>query len=205
MKKVMFNLFICTVAILLMAACQNTVPKANPIQSMAMLPDKTAMPNCTSSIDSESIVVLPLPTMEAAENTESVQVETEAPKEAEYEAYDDMTLITMEINGQGFTATLENNETVQALLEKFPLTLDMGELNGNEKYNYLNFSLPTDAEAPGQIHAGDLMLYGDDCLVLFYESFSSGYSYTRIGSLNDPTDIKSVVGGGSVTVTFDLA
>ena len=47
----------------------------------------------------------------------------------------------------------------------------MSELNGNEKYFYLESALPTVSEQVEEIHAGDLMLYGDDCLVLFYQSF----------------------------------
>lgn len=113
--------------------------------------------------------------------------------------------ITVTIGDTVYAATLENNETVQTLTEQFPLTLDMSELNGNEKYFYLDGSLPTDSHQPGQIHAGDLMLYGDNCLVLFYESFSSGYSYTALGRLDDPTGLAEAVGSGGVTVTFDLA
>lgn len=110
--------------------------------------------------------------------------------------------MTITINGQTFLATLYDNETVAALKEKMPLTLNMSELNGNEKYNYLPFSLPTNAGNPGQIHAGDLMLYGSDCLVLFYESFPTSYRYTPIGRVNDPSGLADTVGGGSVQVTF---
>ena len=90
--------------------------------------------------------------------------------------------MTITINGQTFLATLYDNEAASALKEKMPLTLSMSELNGNEKYNYLPFSLPADERNPGQIHAGDLMLYGSECLVLFYESFSTGYRYTPLAT-----------------------
>ena len=114
----------------------------------------------------------------------------------------EINTMTITINSQSFLVTLYDNETVAALKEKMPLTLDMSELNGNEKYNYLSFSLPTNASNPGQIHAGDLMLYGSDCLVLFYESFSTSYRYTPIGRVNDPSGLADAVGGGSVQITF---
>ncbi len=79
------------------------------------------------------------------------------------------------------TASLRDNPTTRALLERLPMTVTMCELNGNEKYVYMEESLPANARRPGQIPAGDLMLYGSDCLVLFYESFSSSYSYTTLG------------------------
>ena len=113
--------------------------------------------------------------------------------------------MTITINGRTFLATLYNNETVAALKEKMPLTLNMSELNGNEKYNYLPFSLPTNAGNHGQIHAGDLMLYGSDCLVLFYESFPTSYRYTPIGRINDPSGLADAVGSGGVQVTFALS
>ena len=82
------------------------------------------------------------------------------------------------------------------------MTVSMAELNGNEKYYFMPNSLPTDSQRPGNIHVGDLMLYGSDCIVLFYESFSSGYSYTRLGNLDDPSGLADVLGRGSVEVTF---
>ena len=55
-----------------------------------------------------------------------------------------------------------------------------------------------------QISAGDLMLYGNNCLVLFYESFSCGYSCTRLGCVDDPTGLTEALGAGSVEAVFSV-
>lgn len=110
--------------------------------------------------------------------------------------------LTIEAGGKSFTATLSDTPAARALLERLPMTVTMDELNGNEKYCYLPDSLPTNAERPGDIHAGDLMLYGSDCLVLFYDSFSSSYSYTRLGSVDDPSALADALGQGGTAVTF---
>lgn len=125
------------------------------------------------------------------ENQESNEIEENA-----------MPQLTIEVGGQVFTATLLDNPTTRALLEHLPMTISMGELNGNEKYYYMSDSLPTNFKRPGNIHAGDLMLYGSDCLVLFYESLSSGYSYTKLGSVDNPSGLVTALGRGSVEVTF---
>ena len=106
------------------------------------------------------------------------------------------------IGSNQFTVLLEDNKTTAVLLEKLPLQLSMSELNGNEKYNYLPFSLPTEPYSPGQIQAGDIMLYGDDCLVVFYKSFSTPYRYTRIGHIEDPAGLQAAVGPSSVQMEF---
>ena len=112
----------------------------------------------------------------------------------------------MEINviiaNKTFVADVEDTETGRAFVGRLPMTLDMSELNGNEKYNYLPFTLPTNTYAPGQIQAGDVMLYGNSCLVVFYKSFSTPYSYTKIGHIEDISDLQKVVGTGSVQMTF---
>lgn len=48
------------------------------------------------------------------------------------------------------------------------------------------------------------MLYGSRTLVLFYETFSSSYSYTRIGVVDDVSGYVSALGSGNVTVSFEL-
>lgn len=108
--------------------------------------------------------------------------------------------INLTINGNNFTATLEDNETTRELLNRLPLELNMSELNGNEKYYYFDDSLPTNSYRPGSINTGDIMLYGNDCLVIFYESFNTTYSYTRIGRIDNANNLDKVVGSGSVNV-----
>lgn len=111
--------------------------------------------------------------------------------------------MTVTVNGQRFDAALEDNETARAFAALLPMTLDMSELNGNEKYHYLIGPLPSDAQNVGSVQTGDLMLFGDDCVVLFYESFQTPYRYTRIGRLSDATGLAEAAGRGSAQVTFE--
>ena len=111
--------------------------------------------------------------------------------------------MTVTINGEEFSATLEDNETVRELLTRLPLTIEMEDLNGNEKYYYLDESLPTDATNVGRVERGDIMLFGSDCLVLFYKSFETPYSYTRIGKIDDVDNLEEQFGQGSVRITFE--
>lgn len=111
--------------------------------------------------------------------------------------------MTVTVGSQTFTADLYDNETAQAFAAMLPLELDMTELNGNEKYHYLDSSLPTNASRPDGIQAGDLMLYGSECVVLFYESFSTSYSYTPIGRVQNPEGLAEALGSGNVTVTLE--
>ena len=110
--------------------------------------------------------------------------------------------VTIQINGKNFSATLEDNPTAKKFAEMFPLECDMTELNGNEKYFYLDEDLPNAAVNVKQIHAGDLMLFGSNCVVLFYKDFTTGYSYTRLGKLDNPTDLEKILGAGNVHVKF---
>lgn len=113
--------------------------------------------------------------------------------------------ITIEAGGHTFCATLTLNDTTAALLERLPLTLEMQELHGNEKYFYLPEPLPTSSGPVGSIQTGDIMLYGADCLVLFYQDFATPYRYTRLGAIDAPQGLAQALGAGAVTVTITLA
>ena len=108
--------------------------------------------------------------------------------------------INLMINGEEFTAMLNDNETTRELLNRLPLEVSMSELNGNEKYYYFDESLPTNSYRPGSISTGDIMLYGSDCLVIFYEDFDTPYSYTRIGKIDNVDNLKDALGNGNVNV-----
>jgi len=109
-----------------------------------------------------------------------------------------MDKIYATINGEKLEIKLEDNSTVSALLKELPLEVSMSDLNSNEKYAYLDNSLPTNSYSPKHIEAGDVMLFGDNCLVIFYKSFDTSYSYTKIGHV----DSLPSLGDGSVPVIF---
>ena len=110
--------------------------------------------------------------------------------------------IWMSVGDARFAVTLADNDTARAFAARLPLTLDMPDLNGNEKHVKLPQALPVDPSRPGTIRSGDLMLWGSETLVVFYATFESPYSYSRLGRIEDPAALPQVLGRGQVRVTF---
>jgi hypothetical protein len=108
----------------------------------------------------------------------------------------------MTVGKRRFAITLTDNAAARAFAGQLPLTLDMSELNGNEKHGELPKALPANASRPGTIRNGDLMLYGSDTLVVFYLAFNSSYSYTRLGRVDNPDGLSQALGPRGVRVVF---
>ena len=107
--------------------------------------------------------------------------------------------INVIIDGKIYNTTLEKNETAQSFANMLPQEYNMSELNGNEKYIYLDNALPTNSYNPKHIESGDIMLYSNNCLVVFYKSFYTSYSYTKIGHIENFEDL----GNKNVTIKFE--
>lgn len=107
-------------------------------------------------------------------------------KEIEYDIPNEL-VETMRINisGNEYIVNLEDNDTAKLLASKLPQEFQMREKNRNEKYVYLSFTLPVDPMKSRNIEKGDVMLYGNNCLVVFYKSFETDYSYTKIGHIDN--------------------
>ena len=110
--------------------------------------------------------------------------------------------IRIGVGGQSFTATLDDTKAADEFATLLPLTMNMSELNGNEKYYYLDEALTTDSKVPDMIHTGDIMLFGSNCIVLFYEDFSTSYSYTPIANIEDINGLESALGSGNITISL---
>ena len=102
------------------------------------------------------------------------------------------------IEKKEYTINLENNSTAKSFANMLPQELTMSELNGNEKYVYLDNTLPENSSSIKKVIAGDVMLYGNNCLVIFYKSFNTLYSYTKIGHIDNLPDLN----GDRITVLF---
>ena len=110
----------------------------------------------------------------------------------------------IKIGTSTFTATLCDNAAATAFKSLLPMTVNMIELNRNEKYVDLSRNLPTNAYDQGTIQAGDLMIYGSSTLVLFYKTFSTSYQYTRLGRIDDISGLTAALGSENTTVTYEL-
>lgn len=128
----------------------------------------------------------------------SITLITEQPNEPEKS-----NTMKITIGNTVFTATFASNTSVRAFKAILPLTLSMSDFNSNEKVAELPGNLTTAATNPGTIVAGDIMLYGSSSLVLFYETFSTSYSYTKIGRIDNPAGLKAALSKGNITIKFE--
>lgn len=114
----------------------------------------------------------------------------------------EQTRMWMTVGERRFAITLAKNDAARAFAAMLPMALDMPDLNGNEKHVELPKALPANASQPGTIRSGDLMLYGSRTLVLFYLTFDSTYSYTRLGRVDDATGLAQTLGRGTARIAF---
>lgn len=141
---------------------------------------------------------------EVSNQSQKEYEETEKVESSMSESKQQVQTVRVFVNGNTYTAVLYDNNTATEFLSRLPLTIEMNPMNGNEKYYYMDETLPTDASIPDSIKTGDLMLFGSDCLVLFHDDFTTSYSYTPIGYLTNVNDLADVLGSGSVEVTFEI-
>lgn len=137
-------------------------------------------------------------------NNKSSNIDTESNQETSINSNNEnenkMAKIYANLNNEKLEISLEENSTASALVELLPLDITMNDLNKNEKYTYLDESLPTNTYNPKRIEAGDVMLFGDNCLVIFYESFDTSYSYSKIGHIDNLPELSN----GDVTIKLDV-
>lgn len=130
--------------------------------------------------------------------------EAEAAENRQVEEENSKMQMKVQVGGSTFTAALEENEAVDALvdmMEQGPVTIQMSDYSGFEKVGPLGTSIPASNQQT-TTQAGDIVLYQGNQIVMFYGSNS--WSYTRLGHIDDLTGWEEALGSGDVTVTFSL-
>ncbi len=115
-----------------------------------------------------------------------------------------VTNMNVQVGDVVFSATLEENEAVSALVELMrenPVVIQMSDYSGFEKVGSLGTSLPA-SNSQTTTQTGDIVLYNGNQIVIFYGSNS--WSYTRLGHIDDLTGWEEALGRGDVTVIFSL-
>lgn len=160
------------------------------------------MPDNTSSSPSEVTTssFASSPFVETDSSKENSSLDSSMENTVSSNSESDLTM-TISANNATFEVVLTDNEAARQLKSMLPMTLEMSAM-AHEKYYYFDESFPTETYSPGQIEIGDIMLYGSRCLVIFYESFSTSYTYTRLGKIENTAGLANALGSSSVTVTL---
>ncbi len=154
-------------------------------------------------------LVIMLAVLTACSGSEEVQQDRSSEQKKET-AIDDtaednkMKPITMRINDEEVEVTWEDNESVRALSDLVsgsPLTIESSMYGGFEQVGSIGTSLPSN-DVNMRTEAGDIVLYSDSNMVVFYGSNS--WSYTRLGHIENKSaeELADLLGGSDVTITL---
>lgn len=185
MKKGLWLLLVAAL-LLSLAACGRTGQQSqiSDSQSESIQPSDASEPiqdmqpenTDSDSEQEESSVTSAL----AGDTVESSMEVTGQEKQNSSEVDTEMKM-NVEVGGSVFSATLEDNEAVIAfvgMMQEAPVVIQMRDYSGFEKVGALGTSLPAN-NSQTTTHAGDIVLYSGNQIVIFYGSNS--WSYTRLG------------------------
>lgn len=112
----------------------------------------------------------------------------------------------LNINNKTLVASLENNSSVDALIEKLNddnIIINMKDYGNFEKVGSLGFNLPRN-DKKITTEAGDIILYQGNSLTIYYDTNS--WEFTKIGKIENVNreQLIEILGEGDVTVTLSL-
>lgn len=134
-----------------------------------------------------------------APDTPAQPEEPEAPEPTQEEP-----TLTITFGDHVLSATFADNSSAaefQALLAQGPLTIEMEDYGGFEKVGPLGTSL-TRNDAQITTEPGDIILYQGNQITVYYGT--NTWSFTRLATIDDPTDLQEKLGDGTVSITFSL-
>ena len=105
------------------------------------------------------------------------------------------------IDGVNIPVEWENNESVNALKNLAPLTVEMSAYGGFEQVGRIGRSLPRD-DVRITTKPGDIVLYAGNQIVIFYGS--NTWEYTRLGHVSGKSEaeLAEILGKNGVTLTI---
>ena len=114
------------------------------------------------------------------------------------------TRLKITVGDEELPATFADNSSAEAfreLLAQEPLTIEMADYGGFEKVGVLGTEL-TRNDRQITTQPGDVILYQGNQITIYYGTNS--WSFTRLATIDDPTDLEEKLGAGTVSVTFSL-
>ena len=106
--------------------------------------------------------------------------------------------IKVNIGGVNYTAITEVSYAAQNFISNFPLSIDMKTEESNRIQGCTYFKFNGDASRAKSVLRGDILIYGDSCVIIATENFSGSSKYKRIAHI----DNLGTISVGNQTVNF---
>ena len=194
MKKLVALVVVLLLSITL-TACGNVQNKA----------ESTVQPETSSNTNSDGSSVLEFTIPSGEESTDEQKPQTSTKDNGASEETEEQAL-KMTIGSTPISVKWEDNESVNVLKELCrdqTLTISMSVYGGFEQVGNIGADLPRN-DVQTTTASGDIVLYSDNQLVVFYGSNS--WAYTRLGHITDKTsqEMTELLSGGNVTITLSI-
>lgn len=127
-------------------------------------------------------------------------------KDIDYNNLTSLQTMYLEVNNHIFEVELENNATTNELIKLLsvnPITYKAHDFGGFEKVGELGFKLPSN-DKKVTTQPGDLVLYNDNQICIFFAS--NTWDYTYLGKIKDFDNyqLQDYFGNGNVSITLSL-
>ena len=104
--------------------------------------------------------------------------------------------ISIKMGTKSYKAKSTSTKTTQSFLESLPVTIQMNDVDGNQKYGCMYYKIANESAKTNKVKKGDVLLSGESCVISAYEDFKTINKYVVLGHIDNFDDVPS----GSVKV-----
>lgn len=111
---------------------------------------------------------------------------------------------SVSIGTKSYSVTAEDNEAAKFFFDRVPRSLTMNEWAGNsEYYARLSEKINTDGiKSPSVFETGDIAIYNNTSLVIFYADTKNTAGYAKIGHITEAVGLKDALKAAKGKVIF---
>ena len=106
------------------------------------------------------------------------------------------------INDISFNTTVEDSLPAKEFLEILPLNIYM-EKEKNSYIYYIDYKLDKEEIIPKELNAGDILLEGNNKLILVTSTNSNKNKYTRLASIDNPDNLELILEINEKPIRFE--
>ena len=106
------------------------------------------------------------------------------------------------INDIIFNTTVEDNLPAKEFLEILPLNIYM-EKEKDSYAHYIEYKLDKEETIPEELNAGDILLEGNNKIILVTSTNSNKNKYTRLASIDNPDNLELILEINEKPIRFE--